>query len=73
VLAEGRLVAAGDPRDVLTADLVREVYGVDCAVLTHPRTGRPVIAFGDPVPGAASPADADPRTPRPEPVPEGAR
>ena len=72
VLAGGRLVAAGDPRDVLTADLVREVYGVECAVLTHPRTGRPVIAFGDPVPGTATPADADPRT-RPSPVPEGAR
>ncbi|WP_217614039.1 putative F420-0 ABC transporter ATP-binding protein [Cellulomonas sp. GbtcB1] len=68
VLAEGRLVAAGDPREVLTADLVRAVYGVDCAVLTHPRTGRPVIAFGDPVPDAP-----DSRTPRPEPVPEGAR
>ncbi|HYQ76750.1 ABC transporter ATP-binding protein, partial [Cellulomonas sp.] len=75
VLAEGRLVAAGDPRDVLTADLVRAVYGVDCAVLTHPGTGRPVIAFGDPAPAAASgPADPrDPRPTRPEPVPEGAR
>jgi iron complex transport system ATP-binding protein len=50
VLAEGRLVAAGDPREVLTADLVRAVYGVDAEVLTHPRTGRPVIAFGDPGP-----------------------
>ncbi len=48
VLAEGRLVAAGDPRDVLTPALVRDVYRVECEVLTHPRTGRPVIAFGDP-------------------------
>ncbi|HEY0186742.1 MAG TPA: putative F420-0 ABC transporter ATP-binding protein [Cellulomonas sp.] len=47
VLSAGRLVAAGDPREVLTARLVREVYGVDCEVLVHPRTGRPVIAFGD--------------------------
>jgi iron complex transport system ATP-binding protein len=47
VLSGGRLVAAGDPREVLTADLVRRVYGVDAEVLTHPRTGRPVIAFGD--------------------------
>jgi iron complex transport system ATP-binding protein len=50
VLAEGRLVAAGDPREVLTAGLVREVYGVDCEIMTHPWTGRPVIAFGDPAP-----------------------
>jgi iron complex transport system ATP-binding protein len=47
VLSQGVLVAAGDPRDVLTPDLISRVYGVDCEVLTHPRTGRPVIAFGD--------------------------
>lgn len=45
VLADGRLAAAGDPRDVLTPELLREVYGVDADVLVHPRTGRPVIAF----------------------------
>ena len=28
VLAGGRVVAAGDPREVLTADLVSDVYGV---------------------------------------------
>jgi iron complex transport system ATP-binding protein len=63
VLSEGRLVAAGDPREVLTADLVRAVYGVEAVVLTHPGTGRPVIAFGAPA-GAA-----DDRAP----VTEGAR
>ena len=48
VLAEGRLVAAGAPADVLTPALVADVYGVDSDVLTHPRTGRPVIAFAEP-------------------------
>lgn len=48
VLDEGRLVAAGAPADVLTPELVAAVYGVDCDVLTHPRTGRPVIAFAEP-------------------------
>jgi iron complex transport system ATP-binding protein len=66
VLSQGRLVAAGDPRAVLTESLVRDVYGVDCAVLTHPRTGRPVIAFGD-----AAPAPSG--TPDRTPVTEGAR
>ncbi|GIG26238.1 putative F420-0 ABC transporter ATP-binding protein [Cellulomonas denverensis] len=47
VLSQGVLVAAGDPRDVLTPELVARVYGVPCEVLTHPLTGRPVIAFGD--------------------------
>jgi iron complex transport system ATP-binding protein len=74
VLSAGRLVAAGDPRDVLTADLVRAVYGVDCEVLTHPRTGRPVIAFGDAPAPAAPPAPGAPApAPVPTPVTEGAR
>lgn len=50
VLSAGRLAAAGHPRDVLTPALLREVYGVDADVLTHPRTGRPVIAFADRTP-----------------------
>ena len=45
VLSRGRLAAAGPPADVLTPALVRDVYGVDAHVLTHPVTGRPVIAY----------------------------
>ncbi len=45
VLSAGRLAAAGAPSDVLTPALLHEVYGVDAEVLTHPRTGRPVIAL----------------------------
>ncbi|MDI2097677.1 ABC transporter ATP-binding protein [Ruicaihuangia caeni] len=45
VLAGGRTVAEGDPRSVLTADLIHEVYGVSATVLQHPRSGRPLIAF----------------------------
>ena len=56
VLSEGHLAAAGHPRDVLRPELLRDVYGVDCDVLTHPRTGRPVIAFTEP---SAVPAAAD--------------
>lgn len=52
VLREGRLVAAGHPGEVLTAALVADVYGVTADVLTHPRTGRPVIAFHEPAPAA---------------------
>jgi len=58
VLSRGLLAAAGDPREVLTPDLVRAVYGVECDVLTNPRTGRPVIAFSDP--SAAASASATP-------------
>jgi iron complex transport system ATP-binding protein len=55
VLSNGRLAAAGHPRDVLRPDLLRTVYGVECDVMTHPRTGRPVIAFSEqPAPPAAT-------------------
>lgn len=47
VLAEGRVVAAGAVRDVLVPAVIEPVYGVRCDVLTHPRTGRPVLVFGD--------------------------
>ena len=45
VLRQGRVVAAGPTLDTLTPDLIREVYGVEAVVLTHPVTGRPVIAL----------------------------
>jgi iron complex transport system ATP-binding protein len=45
VLAGGRVVATGDPRSVLTAELIHDVYGVRATVLEHPLSGRPVIAF----------------------------
>ena len=48
VLHEGRVVATGAPADVLTTALVRDVYGVDCEIVTHPRTGRPVVTLDDP-------------------------
>ena len=55
VLSEGRLAAAGAPADVLTPDVIRDVYHVEADVLEHPRTGRPVIAFsGQTVPRGAT-------------------
>ena len=35
VLARGRLVACGPPREVLTPELVRNVWGVEAEVLSH--------------------------------------
>lgn len=54
VLADGRVIAAGAPGEVLTAELVHEVYGVRAAVVEHPLTGRPLIAVA--ANGAAPPA-----------------
>ncbi|MGI9823669.1 ABC transporter ATP-binding protein [Agromyces sp. Marseille-Q5079] len=60
VLAAGRVVAAGPPAEVLTSELVHDVYGVRAEVITHPLTGRPLIAVASaaasavPVPVPAS-------------------
>ncbi|KQX42664.1 hypothetical protein ASD04_01460 [Devosia sp. Root436] len=48
VLHGGRVAAAGPPETVLTPALLRQVYGVDAAILRHPGTGRPLIAYGLP-------------------------
>ena len=45
LLRDGRLEAVGAPAEVLTAERIEDVYGVDCDLLTHPRTGRPVVAL----------------------------
>lgn len=56
VLSAGTVVAAGDPRAVLTAELIRAVYGVHAHVLEHPATGRPLIALSLPADNAAESA-----------------
>jgi iron complex transport system ATP-binding protein len=45
VLAGGSLVAAGSPHEVLTAALVREVFGVAVTVISHPETGAPQLLY----------------------------
>ncbi|WP_328312579.1 ABC transporter ATP-binding protein [Streptomyces sp. NBC_00442] len=61
VLAAGRIVATGPPAEVLTAELVREVYGVDAEVSAHPATGAPTVVYLPP--GGAGTAHR--RGPRP--------
>ena len=43
VMADGQVVAQGDPRDVVTAELVEQVYDVPCQVLPDPLTGTPMV------------------------------
>lgn len=43
VLHRGGLAAAGSPQEVLTPELLREVYGADAVVLPHPLTGHPQV------------------------------
>lgn len=43
VMAEGAVVAAGPPAEVLTAELVERVYGLACVVVPDPVTGTPLV------------------------------
>ncbi|MGC4820254.1 ABC transporter ATP-binding protein [Micromonospora sp. DT63] len=61
----GAVVAAGPPREILTADLVRDVFGLACVVVPCPVTGAPLVVpahTGGHAAPAAAPA-ADPATP----------
>lgn len=42
-MAGGRVIAAGDPGDVITEPIVREVFGLDSRVVPDPLTGRPMV------------------------------
>lgn len=45
VLKEGRVVACGTPEEVLTRDLLRDVFSIDADVEPSRRHGRPLIQF----------------------------
>ena len=43
MLKAKKVVAVGEPRDVLTRETLHAVYGIDILVKTHPLTGKPYI------------------------------
>jgi iron complex transport system ATP-binding protein len=44
MLHQGRVIAEGAPGEVLTRERLRQIYGTSLHVLSHPVTGRPVLA-----------------------------
>ncbi|CAL9384762.1 Ferric enterobactin transport ATP-binding protein FepC [Streptomyces sp. enrichment culture] len=42
-LRGGRVIAQGAPNDIVTAELVEEVFGLRCQVIDDPETGTPLI------------------------------
>ncbi|GAA3310500.1 ABC transporter ATP-binding protein [Streptomyces cinereospinus] len=59
VLRDGGVTAFGPPAQVLTTQLLADVYGVASEVAVHPRTGAPQVTFlpGEPQQGTRAKAD----------------
>ena len=51
----GRIVAEGRPADIVTADLVHEVFGLDAVIVPCPVTGSPLVVPGAPWQAAPTP------------------
>jgi iron complex transport system ATP-binding protein len=42
-MKQGRIVAQGVPGDVITSELVEQVYGLACRIIPDPETGTPLV------------------------------
>ncbi|WP_422749899.1 ABC transporter ATP-binding protein [Mycobacterium sp. WMMD1722] len=42
-MRDGRLVAQGAPEDIITAELVHDVFGVEATIISDPVTGTPLV------------------------------
>ncbi|WP_282795712.1 ABC transporter ATP-binding protein [Streptomyces sp. CC224B] len=62
-MKQGRVVAEGAPADVVTAELVRDVFGLECVVVPDPVTGSPLVVPAAPwqAPAEREPAPGTPR------------
>ncbi|MCM3885883.1 ABC transporter ATP-binding protein [Frankia sp. R82] len=42
-MRDGRIIAQGPPNEIVTAELVYEVFGLACRVITDPESGTPLV------------------------------
>lgn len=56
VLADGRIVATGTPRQVMTEQTIRTAFGIDTTITPDPRTGVPICLPDWPAPAKAADA-----------------
>ncbi|MDN6605280.1 ABC transporter ATP-binding protein [Brevibacterium sp.] len=47
-MKNGGIVAQGAPAEIITTELVQQVFGIDCTVIDDPVTGAPMIVPGRP-------------------------
>src|SRR5699024_6275635 len=45
-MKDGAIVAQGAPEEIVTAELVDEVFGIGCTVIDDPVTGAPMVVGG---------------------------
>jgi iron complex transport system ATP-binding protein len=69
-MRSGAVVAAGPPREILTAGLVRDVFGLDCVVVPCPVTGAPLVVPGLTSPSLSPTASVPVSVPVPAPAPD---
>lgn len=43
VMADGAIVAQGAPTDIVTAELMAEVFGLSCRIMSDPESGTPLV------------------------------
>jgi iron complex transport system ATP-binding protein len=43
VMKAGAVVAEGDPRHIVTAELIEDVFGLPCRIIPDPETGTPLV------------------------------
>ncbi|QJQ95889.1 MULTISPECIES: ABC transporter ATP-binding protein [Halomonadaceae] len=43
-MLDGAIIAEGPPRDIVTPELVRRLYGIECTLIPDPETGNPLLA-----------------------------
>lgn len=47
-MKDGKIVAAGPPEELITTELIREVFGLESYILRDPHTGTPLVVPGAP-------------------------
>jgi ABC-type cobalamin/Fe3+-siderophores transport system ATPase subunit len=68
-MKDGRIVAQGAPSDIVTADMVLDVFGLRCRIITDPESGTPlVIPLARAVAGTTQPESQQEAQPVASPV-----